>query len=113
MPFLPVWERFGNTLGTDSWSSGGNTGTSRATTPVQSYTGRVAVRARLDPELQEVVERTRARLAAEGRLRGIPGPYQSPFDEETKAAVLEFLRSGEYRRLVAEIGAEDPEVADL
>lgn len=73
----------------------------------------MAVRPKLDPVLEEIIERTRAEMAAAGELRAATGPYESPFDEETRNAVIEFIRSGEYRHLVDEIGREDPEVADL
>lgn len=74
----------------------------------------MAVRPKLDPEFQELVERTRARLAAAGELRPpVTAPYESPFDDETRKAILELVRSGEYRRLADAIAAEDPEIADL
>lgn len=73
----------------------------------------MVVRPKLDPELREIIEQTRARLAAVGQLRAARGPYKSPFDEETKKAIADFVHSGEYHRLATEIGREDPEVADL
>lgn len=68
---------------------------------------------KLSPELLDLIGRTRARLAESGELQPAKGPYKSPFDEETKQAVLDFIRSGEYRRLADQIGRDDPEMADL
>jgi hypothetical protein len=39
-------------------------------------------------------------------------PFVSTLDDEERAAVLEALRSGAYERAVAEIGQEDPDLAD-
>lgn len=73
----------------------------------------MAVRPKLDPELEALVARTRAKLEASGELRAATGAYESRFDTETRKVIAEFVRSGEYHRLAAEVGREDPEFADL
>lgn len=73
----------------------------------------MTVRPALDPDLQEIVDRTRAELKANGQLRAATGIYRSPLDAETRQAVANFVASGEYRRLADEVGHDDPELADL
>ena len=73
----------------------------------------MAVRPKLDPELQKVIDRTRAQMAAYGELKAATGAFVSPFDEETKDVIVEFIRSGEFRKAVEEIGHEDPDLADM
>lgn len=67
---------------------------------------------KLDPELQRVVERARAAARERGELldepSGIAGDDLSP---EAKAALAEWVSSGDYDRIVAEITANDPDIA--
>jgi hypothetical protein len=59
------------------------------------------------------VERVRGELEARGELRPpVIGPFVSPLDDEERAAVAEALRTGAYERAVAEIGTNDPDLAD-
>jgi hypothetical protein len=67
----------------------------------------------LDPQLQQVVDRTRARLAEAGELYPPKGHYEAPLDEGARTAVMTFIRSSEYCRLADEVARDDPEVADL
>jgi hypothetical protein len=39
-------------------------------------------------------------------------PFVSPLDDEERAALAEALRGGAYERAVAEIGRDDPDLAD-
>ncbi|MGH3629032.1 MAG: hypothetical protein ACRDRL_16550 [Sciscionella sp.] len=68
---------------------------------------------KLSPDLQELIARTRAKMEREGEFYPAKGPYESPFDDETRVAIKELLVSGEYRRLADLVAADDPEVADL
>lgn len=74
----------------------------------------MSVQLKLDAQLRELVERTRARMADTGGLRPpIVEPYQSPFSEEARQAILELVGSGDYRRLADVVADDDPEIADL
>lgn len=67
----------------------------------------------LTPELGEVVERARRRATDDGELRPPrPGPYRSPVPSEAADAVHELLRDGTYAAAVANVVADDPELAD-
>ncbi len=72
----------------------------------------MATKLKLDPELQRVVERARAAARERGELldgpSGIAGDDLSP---EAKAALAEWVSSGDYDRIVAEITANDPDIA--
>ncbi len=68
---------------------------------------------RLDPELAEIVAEAR-RLAAE--LGEFPlrtgGSFKSPLPADARAIISEWLRDGGYATAIAEIGHEDPELAN-
>ncbi len=72
----------------------------------------MATKLKLDPEVQRVVERARAAAREHGELldgpSGIAGADLSP---EAKAALAEWVTSGDYDRVVAEITANDPDIA--
>jgi len=72
----------------------------------------MATRMNLNPELQRVVERARTEARQRGELldgpSGIAGEDLSP---EAKAALAQWVASGDYDRIVAEIAANDPDVA--
>lgn len=72
----------------------------------------VATQVKLDPELQRIVERARAAARERGELvdgpSGIAGDDLSP---EARAALADWVASGDYDRIVAEITADDPDIA--
>ena len=68
---------------------------------------------RLDPSLNAVVARARARAAEAGELRAPrPGPLSSPLSPEEQQVVREWLDDGGYDAAVAAIAAEDPDLAN-
>jgi hypothetical protein len=67
---------------------------------------------RLDPPLQDAVDRAREATAARDRLRPTAGRYRSPLDEQERAAVARLIGDGTYRRLADAVAAKDPEIAD-
>jgi hypothetical protein len=67
---------------------------------------------RLNPALQEAVERARADLSASGQLTLKPGEYQSPLGADERAAVARIVRDGTYGRLADMVAYDDPELAD-
>lgn len=85
----------------------------RARAVADAYRGRVATRPlRLDPALQEAVDRAREAFAASGQLQPRAGLYRSPLDEHERAAIAGILTDGTYRRLADAVAAEDAEIAD-
>lgn len=66
----------------------------------------------MDPALQSLVERSRERARERGELRegasGFPSGGLSPL---AKAALVDWVASGDYDRAVAEITADDPDLA--
>lgn len=67
---------------------------------------------RLDPPLQDAVDRAREALAGRGRPLPKTAPYRSPLDEQERAAVARLIGDGTYRRLADAVAAADPEIAD-
>ena len=67
---------------------------------------------RLDPALQEAVDRARDALGATGQLQPRPVAYESPLDEQERGAVARMLTDGTYRRLADAVAAGDAEIAD-
>lgn len=71
----------------------------------------VTTRMKLDPELQAVVERARALARERGELRDGPGaPPSEGLSPAARAAVADWVDSGDYDRAVAEIVADDPDL---
>lgn len=71
----------------------------------------VATRMKLDPELQAVVERARVLARERGELRDGPGaPPSDGLSPAVRAAVADWVDSGDYDRAVAEIVADDPDL---
>lgn len=67
---------------------------------------------RLDPELAVVVESARRRAGAAGELTPPRiGPFTSSLPPEAQRIVREWLDDGGYEAAVAEIAAEDPDLA--
>jgi hypothetical protein len=66
----------------------------------------------LSPELAAVVERARRVAVETGELRTEPaGSPSSPLSPEARAALVEWRTSGDYDRAVAELVADDPDLA--
>lgn len=73
--------------------------------------GSVATRMKLDPELQAVVERARVLARERGELRDGPGASPSEgLSPAVRAAVADWVDSGDYDRAVAELVADDPDL---
>lgn len=71
----------------------------------------MAKKPKLDPELQAIVERARVLGRERGELRD--GPWtgsDEPLPDGLKAAVRDWLDSGDYDRIVAELVADDPDL---
>ena len=67
---------------------------------------------KLDPELQRMVERARAAARERGELvDGPSGIASSELSSDAKAALAEWVTNGDYDRIVAEITADDPDIA--
>ncbi len=74
----------------------------------------MATQVRLDPELQRTIERARAAARESGELlEGPSGIAGIDLPPEAKAALAEWVSSGDYDRIVAEITADDPDIATL
>lgn len=72
----------------------------------------MATQVKLDPELQEIVDRARVAARERGELRDEPsGMPANDLSPEAKAAVAQWVASGDYDRVVAEITADDPDLA--
>jgi hypothetical protein len=72
----------------------------------------MATQVKLDPELQRTVERARAAARDRGEL--VDGPSGIPANElspAARAALADWVASGDYDRMVAEITVDDPDIA--
>jgi hypothetical protein len=71
----------------------------------------MAKRPKLDPNLERIVERSRAAARVRGELldgpSGIAGDDLSP---AARAVLADWVASGDYDRIVAEITAHDPDI---
>jgi hypothetical protein len=68
---------------------------------------------RLDPELAAVVERARRRAEETGEFpRGPFPPFESSIPPEAAELIREWLRDGGYDEAIAQIAAEDPDLAN-
>jgi len=73
----------------------------------------VATELRLDPELAEVVERARRRATESGEWpRGTLQPFASKVPDEAAEVISAWLRDGGYDDAVAQIAAQDPDLAN-
>lgn len=72
----------------------------------------MTTRVRLDAELRSVVERARIRAREQGELldtpSGLPPCGLSP---AASAVLVDWVGSGDYDRAIAEITADDPDLA--
>ncbi|MGH9014881.1 MAG: hypothetical protein ACRDZ1_13230 [Acidimicrobiia bacterium] len=72
----------------------------------------MANRLTISPELATVVARARAAAEEAGELRSTPaGSPASPLSPEARGALADWRASGDYDRAVAEIIADDPDLA--
>lgn len=67
----------------------------------------------MSPELRDVVERARRAARDAGELLDPPSaPYRSPLSPEVQVVLREWRDSGEFDRALAEVIADDPDLAD-
>jgi len=72
----------------------------------------MATKVKLDAELQSVVERARRQARERGEL--VDGPSELPPDDlspAARAALADWVASGDYDRAIAVITADDPDLA--
>jgi hypothetical protein len=66
-----------------------------------------------DPELVAAVDRARREAQRAGELRSSPpGRLDDFVDPEARAALARWVASGGYERALAEVVADDPDLAD-
>lgn len=65
----------------------------------------------ISPELAAVVARARAAAEETGELRPASGVRALPLSDEVRAVLADWRASGDYDRAVAEIVADDPDLA--
>ena len=66
-----------------------------------------------EPELNEAVERASTGAREVGELLDPPTePFRSPLSPEVQSVLREWRDSGEFDRALAEVIADDPELAD-
>lgn len=73
----------------------------------------MAAKVQLDPELAELVERTRKELAEQGvwpRKKPLP-PFEPMWPPEVAEVLIEWVREGGYAAAIAKIEAEYPDLA--
>lgn len=71
----------------------------------------MAMKLELDPELQAVVSRARELARESGELLDGPGaPPSEGISPAVRAAVADWVDSGDYDRAVAELVADDPDL---
>lgn len=67
---------------------------------------------RFDPEFRAIVEQAREQARRDGELRDEPWrPPHGPLPAEAQAALRAWVASGDYEQTVAEIFANDPDLA--
>jgi hypothetical protein len=67
---------------------------------------------KLAPEFQATVDRARVHARERGELRDDPwAASDNPLPAEARAALLDWMASGDYDRAVAEIVADDPDLS--
>jgi hypothetical protein len=72
----------------------------------------MASRLRMSPELSEAVERARKGAREAGELLDPPTePFRSHLSPEVQAVVREWRDSGDFDRALAEVIADDPDLA--
>ncbi len=69
---------------------------------------------KFDPEFQAVVDRARQLARGRGEILDGPGtPPSEGISPAVRAAVADWMDSGDYDRAVAEIVADDPDLQTL
>lgn len=72
----------------------------------------VAIEVKLAPELQPVVERARTLARERGELLDGPSNMSlTALSDAARLALADWVSSGDYDRAVAEISADDPDLA--
>ena len=71
----------------------------------------MANRLTISPELAAAAARARAAAQQAGELRAAPGSQPVSLSDEVRAALVEWRASGDYDRAVAEVVADDPDLA--
>jgi hypothetical protein len=66
----------------------------------------------LDPEFAAVVERARRRAAEMGEIPARAGRFEPTIPPEARQIIAEWLRGGGYEAAIAQIAAEDPDLAN-
>jgi hypothetical protein len=72
----------------------------------------VALEFQLDPHFAAVVERARRRAVGLGDVPARQGTFEPTVPEEARAVIAEWVRDGGYEEALAEIAAEDPDLAN-
>lgn len=65
----------------------------------------------LDPDFAAVVERARRRAVEMAEIPAHAGRFEPTIPAEAKAIISEWLRGGGYDAAIAQIAAEDPDLA--
>jgi hypothetical protein len=66
----------------------------------------------LDPDFAAVVERARRRAVEMGEIPAQAGGFEPTIPPEARAIISEWLRGGGYDAAIAQIAAEDPDLAN-
>lgn len=73
----------------------------------------MANRLSMSPELSEAIDRARRGAREASELIDPPTePFRSPLSPEVQAALREWRDSGDFDRALAEVIADDPDLAD-
>lgn len=71
----------------------------------------MSTREKLDPKLHSAVERARSQARDRGELLDGPADLPSALSPAASAALADWVSDGDYDRAVAEIIADDPDLA--
>jgi hypothetical protein len=66
----------------------------------------------LDPHFAAVVERARRRAVGLGEVPARQGSFEPTVPEDARSVIAEWLRDGGYEEALAEVVAEDPDLAN-
>lgn len=66
----------------------------------------------LGPELAVVVERARRRAVEAGEFPARAGTFEPTIPSEAREAISEWMRGGGYETAIAQIAADDPDLAN-
>ena len=72
----------------------------------------MALEFQLDPHFAAVVERARRRAVGLGEVPARAGTFEPTVPEEARAVIAAWLRDGGYEEALAEVVAEDPDLAN-